>query len=100
MELLLLAASLGLSVTLIVLVIFFLVRKPADQSKQLELSVREEFRLAREESAKASRELREEIGTSQKSATEMLVKTISELGKTQSENLKSLTVSGFAQHMA
>ncbi len=84
----LLGLILILLILLIVLVIFFRVRKPADRSKLLEQSLRDEFRLAREESSKGSRELREEIGTSQKSSTETLVKTISEMGKAQTEGLE------------
>ncbi|MBN2299331.1 MAG: DNA recombination protein RmuC [Deltaproteobacteria bacterium] len=53
----------------------------------LEQAFREEFRNAREESAKAARELRQEVALAQNTATETLVRTISELGKSQNENL-------------
>nr|HOO47700.1 DNA recombination protein RmuC [Deltaproteobacteria bacterium] len=59
--------------------------------RDLERAIREEFRVAREESAKAGRELRQEVALSQNTSTDTLVKTIAELGKSQNENLSKVT---------
>ncbi len=59
--------------------------------RDLERAIREEFRAAREESAKAGRELRQEVALSQNTSTDTLVKTIAELGKSQNENLSKVT---------
>ncbi len=88
MEFILLVSSLIVSIIVIVLILLLYTRRPAGQSKLIEQATREEFRTAREESAKASRELREEIAAGQKTSTEALVKTISEMGKSQSENFE------------
>jgi len=66
-------------------------RKSTDGNQRLEQIVRDEFRLDREESANASRELREEVSTGQNTSTETLAKTISEMGKSQKENLELVT---------
>ena len=86
MELILLIILIALVFLLIAVLLF--TKRPADQSKRLENAARDEFRVAREESAKASRELREEISTGQRTAIETLTKTISEIGKAQTENLE------------
>ena len=86
MELILLIILIVLVVLLAVLFLF--TKKPAGQSKLIEQATRDEFRIAREESAKASRELREEVSTGQRTAIETLTKTISEIGKVQTENLE------------
>lgn len=86
MELILLIILIVLVVLLIALFLF--TKKPTDQSKLIEKATRDEFRIAREESAKASRELREEVSTGQRTAIETLTKTISEIGKAQTENLE------------
>ncbi len=49
--------------------------------------VREEFRFSRSESAEDSRRLREEVSRVQKTANEILVKTINEIGKLQQDSL-------------
>lgn len=75
---------------IILIVLFLLTKRPKDQSKLIEQAIRDEFRVAREESAKSSRELREEISTGQRTSTETLAKTISEIGKVQTENLERI----------
>jgi DNA recombination protein RmuC len=50
----------------------------------------EEFRINREEAAHAARELREEIGATQKSANETVVRTIGEMRKSQKDSLGSV----------
>lgn len=86
MELILLIILIVLVVLLLIL--FLYIKKPTDQSKLIERATRDEFRIAREESAKASRELREEVSSGQRTAIETLTKTISEIGKAQTENLE------------
>ena len=86
MELILLIILIVLVVLLIALFLF--TKRPAGQGKLIEQATRDEFRIAREESAKASRELREEVSTGQRTAIETLTKTISEIGKAQTENLE------------
>ncbi|MDD5092921.1 MAG: DNA recombination protein RmuC [Dehalococcoidia bacterium] len=63
-------------------------KQGTDGNERLERTIREEFRAAREESAKTARALREEISAGQMISMETLVKTISEMGKSQSENLE------------
>ena len=86
MELILLIILIVLVILLIVLFLF--AKKPADQSKHLENTVHDEFRATREESAKASRELREEISAGQGTSTATLAKTISEMVNSQNENFE------------
>lgn len=86
MELILLIILTALIVLLIILLLS--TKRPADQSKLIEQATRDEFRIAREESAKASRELREEVSTGQRTAMETLTRTIGEIGKAQTENLE------------
>jgi DNA recombination protein RmuC len=63
-------------------------KKSTRVSDRLEQVIREEFRLAREESARTSRELREEISRGQRTSTETLVNTIGQMGQSQSDNLE------------
>jgi len=86
MEVALLIALLTVSIVLIVLILQW--KKSAPRNQQLERIVHGEFRADREESARASRELREEISAGQKTSTETLARTISEIGKSQTENLE------------
>jgi len=86
MELILLAALLVLSMASILLILRW--KKSSKGNERLEQAIREEFRIAREESAGASRDLREEIAAGQKASMETLVKTIGEIGKSQAENLE------------
>jgi len=80
----LLVALAALTATLLIL------RKltaPDDATKRIEKSLREEFRLAREEAAHSSRELREEVAVVQKRSTETVLHIIGEMGRTQQERL-------------
>ena len=90
MEMILLSVVLALSVISCVLIIF--TRRSKDEDARLEQAIRDEFRTAREESAHAAREHREELSMAQKTATETLVKTISEMGKSQGENLEKISL--------
>jgi len=71
-----------ISIGLIIMLI-----RSVGQTRQLDRASREQFQIIREESARGSRELREEISTLQQINTETLVSTIREIGKSQTENL-------------
>lgn len=74
----------------IVLLILILRRKRADVNVGVEQAVREDLRTGREESAKAARDLRDEVSAGQKSAVDTMVRTIGEMGKAQNEQLESI----------
>ena len=84
--------SIVLALCLISIALILFTRRSKDQGAYLEQAIRDEFRIAREESAKAARELREEISMAQKTSTETLVKTIGEMGKSQGENLEKVAL--------
>jgi DNA recombination protein RmuC len=60
-------------------------------SQALEHALREELRASRGESAVAARDLRSEVTTGLHSASELLVGTVSEMGKHQGVQLESVT---------
>ncbi|MFP8877100.1 MAG: DNA recombination protein RmuC, partial [Myxococcota bacterium] len=66
-------------------------RNPAADSEVLERALREELRVGREEASRAGRELREEVGTSLKSTTDSVTRTMGELGKLQKGQLEAVT---------
>ena len=72
------------------LLIWALKKLKSSGSPGVEQAVREEFRVAREESAQAARNLREEVSGGQKSSMDTLVKTIGEMRKSQSDQLGSI----------
>ncbi len=82
--------GLTLSAVSIVLLIFILRKLKGDINAGVEQAVREELRTGREESTKASRDLREEVSAGQKSSVDTLVKTIGEMGKSQGGQLESI----------
>jgi DNA recombination protein RmuC len=87
METILLVLLIGL--VLIFTAVFFLTRgNSAKQKEDLNRTIRDEFRNLREESARASRELREELAVVQNTSTGTLVNTIREMGRSQNENLE------------
>ncbi len=53
-------------------------------------TIREEFRIAREESSKAARELREEVAGAQQKTTDSLVKTLGELRESVEGRLREI----------
>jgi len=59
----------------------------AGADRRLREAIGEDFRLSREESARAARELRAEVAAAQKSANETVPQTIAEMGKAQKESL-------------
>jgi len=72
------------------LLIFVLIRLRSGGTGTVEPAVREELRFGREESAKAAKDLRQEVFTSQKYSLDTMVKTIGEMGKSQSDQLESI----------
>jgi hypothetical protein len=72
------------------LLIFVLIKLKANASTGVEQAVREELRLGREESAKAARDLREEVFAGQKLSMDTMVRTIGEMGKSQNDQLESI----------
>lgn len=72
------------------LLIWALKKLKSNGSSGVEQAIREEFRVAREESAHAARNLREEVSGGQKSSMDTLVKTIGEMRKSQSDQLGSI----------
>ena len=66
-------------------------RGPGAESEVLERALREELRVGREEASRAGRELREEVGTSLKSTTDSVTRTMGELGKLQKGQLEAVT---------
>jgi len=82
--------GLTLSAVSIVLLILILRKSKADSNAGVEQAVRMEMRTGREEAAKASRDLREEVSAAQKSSMDTLVRTIVEVGKSQGTQLESI----------
>ncbi len=74
----------------VVMLIFVLIRLSPKTREKLEHAIREEFRLIRDESTKAARDLREEVTAGQKAAIETIVKTIDVMGKSQKDQLASM----------
>jgi DNA recombination protein RmuC len=72
------------------LLIFALIRLRSKGSGTIEQAVREELRFGREESAKSAKDLRQEVFASQKYSLDTMVKTIGEMGKSQSDQLESI----------
>lgn len=71
----------------LVLALVLLVRGRPTAQVNLERVVREELRIAREESSNHARALREEVSSSQTKANELVVKTVNNLGQSQTELL-------------
>lgn len=79
-----------ISVINLLLLLYILKRITSSKGTAEADLVREEFRTSRQESADDAKRLREEIGASQKTASETLVTSIRELGKLQKENLDDI----------
>lgn len=85
-------AAIG-SLAAVLLLIVLLVKRSQIDTESIGSSLREEVRRSRRDASTASKELREEVSTRLESSTETLVKTVGELGKTQSERLDAITKS-------
>ncbi len=89
MEAILLGILLVLSI--IILALLLRIKESSNRDDRLTQAIREEFRQAREETAKASSQLRQELSTRQEVSTETLARVIGEMGQRQSENLELVT---------
>ena len=87
METVILVAVLVSSVLAVVLLVALLMRKPTSEGRQLESSMRDELRSAREESARSAADLRGELSAGQKASVDSLVKTMGEMGNAQTSQL-------------
>ncbi len=74
---------------ILLIFVWILRRSAADSYARLEQMIRMELRSGREESARAARDLREEIAAGLNASVDMLVKTISEMSKTQGNQLEA-----------
>ena len=81
----------GILSLLMLVVLFVLLRRSSGGvGGSIDRTIREEFRSAREESSKASRELREEVAGAQQKTTDSLVKTVGELRESVDGRLKEI----------
>lgn len=78
-------------VLLLVAVIFISRKTGAEGGDKLAKTIHEELQLGREESARAARELRQEVSEAQRSSSASVVTTIDALGRTQKEALAGAT---------
>lgn len=87
------------TITLMIIALFLLVcfvmlvlllRRSAGGGGGAERTIREELRIAREESSRAARDLREEVAGTQQKTTDSLVKTLGELRETIDARLKEI----------
>ena len=73
-----------------VLLIVVLIKLKTNANSGVEEAVREELRLGREESARASKNLREEVSAGQRFSLDTMVRTVAEMGKSQNDQLNSI----------
>jgi DNA recombination protein RmuC len=74
----------------ICLLIIILIKLKSHTGPGIEDALRKELRWGREESAKTAKDLREEVFAGQKLSMDTMVKTISEMGKSQNHQLNSI----------
>jgi DNA recombination protein RmuC len=72
------------------LLIVALIRMRSIRGINIEQVIREELRFGREESAQGAKDLREEVSASQKNIVDTLVKTVSEMSKSQFDQFQSI----------
>ena len=85
-----LSVSFSASAMVLLIILLFLKTSYKHAIKEVEQTVREEFRSNRDESARAARDLREEVVSAQKSYIETMIQTIGELGSLQRNKLESV----------
>ena len=74
---------------ILLIILLFLKTSYKRAIKSVEQTVREEFRSNRDESARAARDLREEVVRAQRSSIETMIQTMGELGTLQGNKLES-----------
>ena len=89
-DLLILSRFILLAISALVL-IFVLIKLKTNTSTRVEQAVREELRFGREESAAAAKNFREEVSAGQKLFIDTMIRTIGEMGKSQNDQLGSIT---------
>lgn len=82
--------NLGLMAGAVVLLLVLLLRPRPDARKEVAKLIQEDLRLGREESARAGRELREEVAKNLSANAESLSRTLSELGQLQRAQLEGV----------
>ena len=85
-----LSAGFSAAAMALLIILFFLTTSYRRANKGVEQTVREEFRSNRDESARAARDLREEVVRAQRSSINTMIKTIGELGNLQRDKLESV----------
>jgi len=85
-----LSAGFSAAAMALLIILLFLRISYKRASKGVEQTVREEFRSNRDESARAARDLREEVVRAQKSSIDTMIQTIGELGNLQRDKLESV----------
>ena len=85
-----LSVSFSASAIVLLIILLFLKTSYKRAIKEVEQTVREEFRSNRDESARAARDLREEVVSAQRSSIETMIQTIGELGNLQRDKLESV----------
>jgi DNA recombination protein RmuC len=88
-DLLILCRFILLSISALLLIVV-LIKLKTNVSSGVEEAVREELRLGREESARAAKDLREEVSGGQKLSMDTMVRAIGEMGKSQNDQLNSI----------
>lgn len=86
-NILILSAVLLSLVNLIILIVIF---SKTSKKSMTQDRVLDEFRINRKENTQDARSLREEVSRAQRNANETLIKTISEIGKSQQQGFKNI----------
>lgn len=89
-EMILIGANAVTLILVIVLIVLIQKLSKDDSAEKLMAALQEQFRLTREESARASRELREEVRDAISKSNADLGKTVGELGRSQLGQLSSI----------
>lgn len=78
------------SIIAVILLLMLLLKSTTKNAAKSEQTVREELRLGRDESARAAKDLRDEVATSLNASAETVSRTISEMGKLHMNNLEAV----------
>ena len=85
-----LSVSFSAAAMILLIILLFLKTSYKRAIKGVEQSVQEEFRANRNESARAARDLREEVVRAQRSSIETMIQTLGALGDLQGDKLESV----------